>query len=73
MTDHTTNGFHGRGARTFEYKLYFAVIFLISLPICFVSCTLGLRRPEDEELESRFFFRRAWQRASVITPMIFSA
>jgi hypothetical protein len=74
MSDHTANGVAPSRTRgpSFEYRIYFAVIFLISLPLCLVTCTLGLVRPENEEV-GKNFVSRAWRRAAIITPMIFSA
>ncbi len=74
MTDHTANGpapLRAKGP-TIEYRIYFAVIFLISLPLCLVTCTFGLVRPDNEECGQNFV-SRAWRRAAIITPMIFSA
>ncbi|MGD1926886.1 MAG: cytochrome PufQ [Paracoccaceae bacterium] len=74
MTDFTTNQVSHSGRNPgIEYKLYFAIIFLISLPWCFVSWALGLARPDDEEVAGKGFIGRAWHQASVITPLIFSA
>lgn len=74
MTDHTANGLAPSRSRgpTIEYRLYFAVIFLISLPLTLATCTFGLVRPENEEC-GKNFVSRAWRRAAIITPMIFSA
>ena len=74
MTDHTANGLAPSRTRgpSIEYRLYFAIVFLISLPLCLVTCTLGLVRPESEEC-GKNFIARAWRRAATITPMIFSA
>ena len=74
MTDHTTNGFGSARTRrpTIEYRFYFAVIFLAYLPISLVTCLLGLARPGSDDA-CRTFIGRAWHRASVITPMIFTA
>jgi len=71
MTDQTSNGFAGeRRTPTIEYRLYFGIIFLISLPWAFASWILGLSAPDGE---SKGFIGRAWKQASVITPQIFSA
>ena len=74
MTDHTADTLSPVRSKgpTIEYRIYFAVIFLISLPMCLVTCTFGLVRPENEE-SGRNFVSRAWRRATIITPMIFSA
>jgi hypothetical protein len=48
------------------------VIFLISLPWELVSWMLGLASPDSED-NDRGFLSRAWRRAAIITPTIFSA
>lgn len=74
MTDQTSNGFAHMPARgqSIEYRLYFAVIFLISLPWALASWALGLARPDSEDA-GLGFIGRAWRQAAIITPMIFSA
>tara|TARA_X000000368_G_scaffold64312_1_gene45808 strand:- start:125 stop:361 length:237 start_codon:yes stop_codon:yes gene_type:complete len=58
-----------------EYRIYFALIFLISIPLATVAwlsclvmnvCSLNLEKNEG-------IFKRAWGHAQVITPMIFTA
>ena len=74
MTDLTSNGM-SRGQRrtvTWEYRFYFTIIFLISLPWALASWALGLARPDSED-SGKGFVSRAWRRAAIITPMIFSA
>ena len=72
MTDQTSNGFsHRNAAPSVEYRIYFAIIFLISLPWAFVSWALGLAAPEGDQA-ARGFVARAWHQASIITPLIFS-
>ena len=75
MTDHTSTGFENMRAHRapgFEYRIYFAIIFVIALPLSFVSWALGLSRPDDAA-GSKGFIGRAWHQASVITPQIFKA
>ncbi len=74
MSDQTASSFDHVPARArgIEYRIYFAIIFLISLPLCLVTCTLGLVRPDSEEC-GKNFVSRAWRRATIITPMIFAA
>ena len=74
MTDHTNNVFGNQRHRApgFEYRVYFAIIFLISLPLAFVSWALGLANPGGEA-SGKGFIGRAWHQASVITPQIFKA
>lgn len=75
MTDHTANDLHNARHKspTIEYRIYFAMIFVLSLPWTFVTCVLGLCRPDDEDAAGKNFVARAWHQASVITPRIFSA
>ncbi|MEM7745447.1 MAG: cytochrome PufQ [Pseudomonadota bacterium] len=74
MSDQTANDVrHHRPHRpTIEYRIYFAIIFVLSLPFTFVTCVLGLCRPDDEDANGKDFVTRAWNQASVITPLIFS-
>ena len=74
MTDHTANAMapvRGKGPGI-EYRIYFAIIFLLSLPWALVSWALGLAAPDSEDARLGFL-GRAWRRAAIITPMIFSA
>jgi len=72
MSDQTHNGYSQRGqSPSIEYRIYFAIIFLISLPWAFVSWALGLEMPDCEDKRTGFICR-AWHQASVITPLIFS-
>lgn len=75
MTDHTSEGFDVARSRApgFEYRVYFAIIFVIALPLSFVSWALGLSRPGSDEKEGKGFIGHAWHQASVITPLIFTA
>ena len=54
-----------------EFYAYFAIIFLATLPLAFVTWTLSalrqMRLPEKGPLS------KAWSQARIITPMIFSA
>lgn len=74
MTDHTANGLEPARHRgpSVEYRIYFAIIFLLSLPWALVSWMFGLAAPDSEDARLGFF-GRAWRRAAIITPMIFSA
>jgi len=73
MTDHATNGMPARLKQgpSIEYRLYFAVIFLIYLPWALVAWALSVDDRGEEP--KRGPVARAWQQASVITPLIFSA
>ena len=74
MTDQTANGLSPARTRGpgIEYRIYFAVIFLLSLPWALVSWVFGLAAPDSEDA-GRSVIGRAWRRAAIITPMIFSA
>jgi hypothetical protein len=54
-----------------EYYAYFAIIFLATLPLAFITWGLGgLRRME---IPAKGPFARAWTQARIITPQIFQA
>ena len=74
MTDLTTDHLPRERRRSikWEYRFYFGIIFLMALPWALLSWALGLARPDSEEA-SLGFIGRAWRRAAIITPMIFSA
>ena len=59
----------------FEYRIYFALIFLISIPLAvfaWATCLImNIFTSNSEKNEG--IFRRAWGHAQVITPMIFTA
>ena len=58
-----------------EYRIYFALIFIVSIPLAVFSWTLHLMingfREGAEKNEG--ILKRAWGHAQVITPMIFTA
>jgi hypothetical protein len=73
MTDHTSDMpmvRHARSSKS-EFRVYFAVIFLATLPLAVLTWALsaikGGRLPEKGPIA------RAWTQARIITPMIFSA
>ncbi|MEM6662688.1 MAG: cytochrome PufQ [Pseudomonadota bacterium] len=74
MTDLTSNDLprERRRSITWEYRFYFTVIFMITLPWALVSWAFGLARPDSEDARLGLF-GRAKRRADIITPMIFSA
>ncbi len=51
-----------------EYTLYFALIFLISLPTAFVRMIIPRRNEAP-----KFFVTEAWSMAQAVTPSIFRA
>ena len=54
-----------------EYYVYFAVIFVATLPLSFL--TWGLSAARRFELPERGPIKSAWSQAQIITPRIFSA
>lgn len=58
------------GART-EFAVYFAIIFLATLPVACLTWTLAALR--GARLPARGPVSRAWSQARIITPMIFAA
>tara|TARA_A100001011_G_C14195813_1_gene793429 strand:+ start:1004 stop:1240 length:237 start_codon:yes stop_codon:yes gene_type:complete len=58
-----------------EYRIYFALIFLISIPLAsfawVVRLIMNIISSDVEKNEG--IFKRAWGHAQVITPMIFAA
>ena len=58
-----------------EYRVYFALIFIISIPLAVVSWILHflLKGFNHESEQNEGILTRAWGHAQVITPMIFTA
>lgn len=54
-----------------EFYAYFAIIFLATLPLAFLTWMLLAAR--QMRMPERGPIARAWSQARVITPMIFSA
>ncbi|WP_370398878.1 cytochrome PufQ [Sulfitobacter sp. JB4-11] len=54
-----------------EYYVYFAVIFVATLPLSFLTWTLSAAR--RMELPEKGPIKAAWSQAQIITPRIFSA
>ena len=52
-----------------EFLAYFALIFLATLPLAFVTWTLSALR--QFRLPERDPISKAWSQARIITPMIF--
>ncbi|MCR9086930.1 MAG: cytochrome PufQ [Rhodobacteraceae bacterium] len=81
MTDHTSDEMLNdiRAASSMrshkpprrEFYAYFAIIFVATLPLAFVTWTLSaarqMRLPEKDPIS------KAWSQARIITPMIFTA
>ncbi|MEM0943017.1 MAG: cytochrome PufQ [Pseudomonadota bacterium] len=73
MTDHTMGMPPGPSRKpTWEYRLYFAIIFLISLPWAFVVWAFNPSAVAERGV-SYGFIGLARRQALTITPMIFSA
>ena len=74
MTDFTSNTPIER-SRTAppkrEYYAYFAIIFLATLPLAFL--TWGLSALRQAKLPEKGPIAKAWTQARIITPHIFSA
>jgi hypothetical protein len=54
-----------------EYYVYFAIIFVATLPLSFLTWTL--RAVRQMALPEQGPVKAAWSQAQIITPMIFSA
>lgn len=54
-----------------EFMVYFAIIFMATLPLAFLTWVLAAIR--SRSLTDRGPVARAWSQARIITPMIFSA
>ena len=54
-----------------EFMVYFAIIFLATLPLAFLTWALAAIR--SRSLTDRGPVARAWSQARISTPMIFSA
>ncbi|MBK5927937.1 cytochrome PufQ [Rhodobaculum claviforme] len=75
MTDHAfevpaARAHCQRPSRT-EFRVYFAVIFLATVPLATLTWAMALVR--GGRLPERGPMARAWSQAHIITPMIFSA
>ena len=58
-----------------EYKVYFALIFMISIPLAVCSWTFHflVKGISGTSEKNEGILKRAWGHAQVITPMIFTA
>jgi hypothetical protein len=76
MTDYTSDApmqdraHHHRAPRT-EFCVYFAIIFLATLPLAILTWALSALK--SGSLAVKGPVARAWTQARIITPMIFSA
>jgi hypothetical protein len=75
MTDFTTDTSMPRKRHTNasqrEYFVYFAIIFIATLPLAVLTWTLSAAR--QMALPTRGPVKAAWSQAQIITPRIFSA
>lgn len=73
MTDQTSDLPAVRSARPSraEFRVYFAIIFLATLPLATLTWALSMLR--GGRWPDRGPVARAWSQARIITPMIFSA
>ena len=76
MSDHTIDlpmSAEARPAKkpTTEFAVYFAIIFLATLPLATLTWALSVVR--SGSLKQKGPMARAWSQARIITPMIFAA
>ncbi len=75
MSDQTSGGgFEMERRRTTpkgEFAVYFAIIFVATLPLACLTWALSLLK--NGTADGRGPIKRAWSQANIITPMIFSA
>ncbi len=73
MADFTSNTPITTRARPLktEFMIYFAIIFLATLPLATITWALAAFR--SGSLTDKGPIARAWTQARIITPMIFSA
>lgn len=61
-----------RKRHALEYWSYFAIVFLVAVPISSIQWMIALFQFNISELKQGIF-ARAWRKAEDITPMIFAA
>lgn len=73
MSDMTTNNHvHARAKpQKTEFMIYFAIIFLATLPLATITWAIGAIR--SGSLTDKGPIKRAYRQAGIITPMIFAA
>ncbi|MFK7878445.1 cytochrome PufQ [Roseobacter sp.] len=74
MIENTVETLHGapsRKAEKTEFLVYFAIIFLATLPLATLTWALSAIR--SRSLPDKGPISRAWTQTHIITPMIFSA
>jgi hypothetical protein len=75
MVNKISNDFSSRrrNARIWEYRVYFALIFLVGLFPATIHCFLARLGVLERSREWNGIVRCAWDKARAYTPMIFSA
>ncbi len=75
MSDQTSGGGLDYGQKRTtpkgEFAVYFAIIFVATLPLACLTWALSLLK--NGHADGRGPIKRAWSQANIITPMIFSA
>ena len=71
MTSNTPESVRSHKAPKTEFMVYFAVIFVATLPLA--TLTWALKAARTLALPEKGPVARAWSQARIITPMIFSA
>ena len=76
MTDMTSQGgessaIRKKGGAKTEFMVYFAIIFLATLPLA--TFTWALAAVRTRSFTEKGPMARAWTQARIITPMIFNA
>ncbi|MCR9126826.1 MAG: cytochrome PufQ [Rhodobacteraceae bacterium] len=73
MTDVTSHApqARARNPQRTEFMVYFAVIFIATLPLATLTWALAALR--SKSFTDKGPMARAWSQARIITPMIFSA
>jgi hypothetical protein len=62
---------HARRKNNVEFAVYFAVIFIATLPLA--TLTWAMHAIKSRSFTDKGPMARAWAQATIITPMIFSA
>jgi len=62
---------HARRKNNVEFAVYFAVIFVATLPLA--TLTWAMHAIKSRSFTDKGPMARAWAQATIITPMIFSA
>ena len=65
-----TSKTRGQNRRSFEYILYFSLIFVLAIPFATVFWVLDVIRKQTPMLQGPL--ARAWAEANRVTPLIFS-